>query len=104
MTFATTMCRMGNQCCQGSVTDQNVNFLEMTTGEVAQLVNRVKSCQLELVSGYSVEDIAQFRMRPFARSYNQGTHQSLNFNPYSYYNPYGSERWSHGRIGSSEEH
>ena len=149
MTFATTMCRMSNQCCQGSHTDQGVNFLEMTIKEVAQLVYRVKSCQLELYSGYSVEDglftviknqhsirahveanliqnngtattftvkdhdhtighiivrrmrdMAQFRMRPFARrlsSYNTGNHQSPNFNAY---NSYGSGR-SNADSGSS---
>ena len=107
MSFATTMCRMGNQCCQGSVKDQNINFLEMTTSEVSQLVNRVKSCRLELVSGYSVEDIAQFRMRPFARrlsSYNPGTYQSPKFNPYTYYNPYGSRRWSYAGSSGPQAH
>ena len=160
LSFATTMCRMGNQCCHGSDTDQDANFLEMTIGEVAQLVDRVKKCKLELYSGYSVEDgqytviknqhsvraqvkagtatifpvngtatftvsdgahsighiivrrwrdIAQFRMRPFARrlsSYNPGTYQSPKFNPYTYYNynPYGRSRnsgWSHAGRGSS---
>ena len=157
LSFATTICRKGNQCCQGSDTDQNVNFLEMTIQEVGQLVDRVKSCKLELYSGYSVEDglftvvknqhslraqieaafihnngtgattftvsdgahsighiivrrwrdIAQFRMRPFARrlsSYNPGTYQSPKFNPYTYYNPYGSRRWSYAGSSGPQAH